>query len=98
MTTPTGWLCPSCGKAHGPHVDTCPGPLGGIPSWPASPSIPYVSPPGMPSCGCPAGTLCMNVACPHRMEVSYTTCVAGPSGPPTPADIRLATVTGQYPR
>lgn len=25
MTTPTGWLCPSCGKAHGPHVSTCPG-------------------------------------------------------------------------
>ena len=19
-----GWLCPQCGKAHGPHVDTCP--------------------------------------------------------------------------
>lgn len=24
MTTPTGWLCPSCGKAHGPTVQTCP--------------------------------------------------------------------------
>lgn len=24
MTTPTGWLCPSCGKAHGPHIATCP--------------------------------------------------------------------------
>lgn len=23
MTTPTGWLCPSCGKAHGPHIATC---------------------------------------------------------------------------
>lgn len=20
-----GWKCPHCGKAHGPHVDTCPG-------------------------------------------------------------------------
>lgn len=20
-----GWKCPSCGKAHGPHIDTCPG-------------------------------------------------------------------------
>lgn len=19
-----GWKCPNCGKAHGPHVDTCP--------------------------------------------------------------------------
>lgn len=24
MTTCTGWLCPSCGKAHAPHVETCP--------------------------------------------------------------------------
>jgi hypothetical protein len=22
-TRPTGWMCPACGKAHGPHVDTC---------------------------------------------------------------------------
>lgn len=21
-----GWKCPNCGKAHGPHVDTCPEP------------------------------------------------------------------------
>lgn len=20
----TGWLCPKCNSAHGPHVDTCP--------------------------------------------------------------------------
>lgn len=20
----TGWNCPACGRAHGPHVDTCP--------------------------------------------------------------------------
>lgn len=20
-----GWKCPNCGKAHGPHVNTCPG-------------------------------------------------------------------------
>lgn len=25
MTEPkTGWMCPQCGKAHAPHVDTCP--------------------------------------------------------------------------
>jgi hypothetical protein len=22
--TPQGWLCPACGKAHGPHITTCP--------------------------------------------------------------------------
>lgn len=21
-----GWKCPNCGKAHGPHIDTCPAP------------------------------------------------------------------------
>lgn len=24
QSQPTGWMCPSCGKAHGPHIDTCP--------------------------------------------------------------------------
>jgi hypothetical protein len=23
-----GWLCPNCGKAHGPDVATCPEPAG----------------------------------------------------------------------
>ena len=25
-TQKQGWMCPQCGKAHGPHVDTCPEP------------------------------------------------------------------------
>lgn len=43
---PKGWQCPNCGKAHGPHVDTCPEPrvLDPVvpPVWPptTSPSIP----------------------------------------------------------
>jgi len=24
MAEPKGWMCPQCGKAHGPHIDTCP--------------------------------------------------------------------------
>lgn len=38
-----GWKCPNCGKAHGPHVDTCPEagglapPLFPVPlSWPGT--------------------------------------------------------------
>lgn len=23
----SAWFCPSCRKHHGPHVDTCPGPV-----------------------------------------------------------------------
>lgn len=35
-----GWKCPNCGKAHGPHVDTCPEPIGIFP--PVLPlSFPY---------------------------------------------------------
>lgn len=34
-----GWKCPNCGKAHGPHVDTCPEP-GGL----AQPPGPLPSP------------------------------------------------------
>lgn len=47
---PKGWMCPSCGRAHGPHVDTCPGPqqavspgLPTIPNW-TWPAQPYVLP------------------------------------------------------
>lgn len=71
MTTPTGWLCPSCGKAHGPHIATCPEAVGGVPMWPLMTSPPF-APPLMPECGCLAGTRCMNVACPHRMEVTIS--------------------------
>lgn len=30
--TNTGWNCPQCGGAHGPHVDTCPVGVGKPPS------------------------------------------------------------------
>jgi len=36
-----GWLCPKCGSAHGPHIDTCPDggvlpvyPMPSVPRWP----------------------------------------------------------------
>jgi hypothetical protein len=39
-----GWKCPNCGKAHGPHVQTCP--------EPAAPTrvigTPYPSPTSVP--------------------------------------------------
>lgn len=40
------WLCPSCNKHHGPHVDTCPGETGAQPgSLPAYPiTMPYTPP------------------------------------------------------
>ncbi len=25
-----GWKCPACGKAHAPHVQTCPEPIFGV--------------------------------------------------------------------
>lgn len=35
-----GWMCPACGKAHGPHVNTCPEhaaapatPMQPLPNW-----------------------------------------------------------------
>lgn len=30
MDNATGWKCPHCGRAHGPHVDTCPTQIGGV--------------------------------------------------------------------
>lgn len=30
MTQRTAWHCTGCGKTHGPHVDTCPGPADAI--------------------------------------------------------------------
>jgi hypothetical protein len=61
-----GWKCPNCGKAHGPHVDTCPEP-GGL-ALPFSPSpFPYPWPgtlydpppmwPPYTTCGDPPGSV-----------------------------------------
>lgn len=34
-----GWNCPNCGKAHAPHVQTCPEPARmAAPAWPTYPS------------------------------------------------------------
>lgn len=27
----SGWSCPNCGKAHAPHIDTCPEPAQAAP-------------------------------------------------------------------
>lgn len=35
----TGWLCPKCGGAHGPHVDTCPALQPAVSGLPTSPTI-----------------------------------------------------------
>lgn len=54
--TKHGWMCPQCGKAHGPHVDTCPTvtttsnktiPLPEVRPWP-SPSNPHEAEPWGP--------------------------------------------------
>jgi hypothetical protein len=50
-----GWKCPNCGKAHGPHVQTCPEPAAtrvigipltetGMPFIPPNPMLPTVRP------------------------------------------------------
>jgi hypothetical protein len=56
-----GWKCPNCGKAHGPHVDTCPEPGGLAPTFPPyRPRVPgtIYDPPTMwppyTTCGDPA--------------------------------------------
>lgn len=35
-----GWKCPNCGKAHGPHIATCPEPA--APELPEQAVPPYV--------------------------------------------------------
>jgi len=63
-----GWNCPKCGSAHAPSVQTCPVnppvmPVG-IPNvWPSQPM--------RADCGCKPLTVCMNVACPRRLQVTY---------------------------
>lgn len=66
-----GWKCPNCGKAHGPHVDTCPETVSPIaaPQPVIIPTITYQTP-KLPLCGCEPGTACANVACPHRTVVT----------------------------
>lgn len=68
--TPTGWKCPNCNSAHGPHVDTCPqpsmGPLGHVPLMACS-------------CGI-VGAICKKIDCvsPLRnVALSGQTVVAG---------------------
>lgn len=40
------WFCPSCQKHHGPHVDTCPGVAGALPTpAPVHPGIIRYDPP-----------------------------------------------------
>ena len=74
-----GWKCPNCGKAHGPHVATCPE-IKGV-KWPPvrigtpfrdrpdTPPFPYQTQ-KMPLCGCELGKACNNAACPHRTVVT----------------------------
>lgn len=38
--TPKGWLCPQCGKAHGPQVETCPEETGAHRVW-EKPQMPF---------------------------------------------------------
>lgn len=47
------WFCPSCQKHHGPHVDTCPGPVDAVSdrTMPVVPRPSYPNPaiwPGVP--------------------------------------------------
>ena len=55
-----GWKCPNCGKAHGPHVDTCPEPRGLASPLPYPwPGTRYDPPPIWPpytTCADPPGT------------------------------------------
>lgn len=49
---PTGWLCPKCNGAHGPHVETCPALLPAVsPGLPQSPSAGLPGTP-VPGPGC----------------------------------------------
>lgn len=36
-----GWKCPNCGRAHWPHIDTCPGGTGGVEFIPPPAPYPY---------------------------------------------------------
>lgn len=47
----TGWMCPACGKAHAPDVETCPSAAGYQPFisyppvfYPAAPVNPWMPP------------------------------------------------------
>jgi hypothetical protein len=44
MTDRKAWHCPSCGKTHAPHVDTCPEPA--APAGMPVPGSPYILPRG----------------------------------------------------
>ena len=62
-----GWKCPNCGGAHGPHVDSCPVPPKQYLWGEVRPSDIL---PRMEFCGCPVGTVCGNVCCPHATKVT----------------------------
>lgn len=64
-----GWLCPKCGSAHAPDVKSCP--LNGLMPFPMpmTPGSPIAVPVHM-DCGCPNNHVCMNVACPRRIQIT----------------------------
>lgn len=51
-----GWICPQCGNAHGPHVDTCPA-AGLKPVISHPPFSPPYFPPSYPGDWYPSGPI-----------------------------------------
>ena len=78
------WVCSRCGTSHAPHVDQCycvPNPPLRPPAPnPYEPVVPGTYPPGVwpttggtMDCGCdPKSGFCMSVACPRRIQVTFT--------------------------
>jgi hypothetical protein len=58
----TGWLCPLCSGAHGPHVDTCP--VGSAASPPQARKHPA-------DCGCYGVHGCLKAGCPRTTGTVY---------------------------
>lgn len=74
-----GWNCPKCGKAHGPHVNTCPESSPYTPTtWPNTYPSPTMTQ-QCPKCGLQLspvmGYVCSKYGCPTGLgpAVSYLT-------------------------
>ncbi len=72
-----GWICPKCGTVHSPDTRSCERcatvtyPWGDMwTQWQTVPAPLPHAPARMPICGCIVGSVCMNTACPHRIDVT----------------------------
>lgn len=66
ILTPQGWMCPNCGGAHAPHVDTCPT------AMKIATTTHKIT---VSDCNCAPGLRgedCGNTVCPRRMQPPYT--------------------------